>query len=63
MVKVELSIINVPAATVFTVYDAYCLEGCLWMNLDEEGDLVRVFPLHTLSYFTFKHVEEVPHET
>ena len=62
MVKVELSLVNVPAVVVYTLENAYVMEGVLWLVHDEEEDIVEGYPLHTLYNFKLTTLEDATDE-
>jgi len=42
-------------AVVHTVaYDAYICEGCLWLDLSEDGLSSKVIPLHSIACVDFQ---------
>ena len=62
MVKVELSLVNLPAIIVYTLEDAYVMEGVLWLVHTGEGDVVEGHPLHTLYNFKLTTLKDATDE-
>jgi len=49
---------NSGAITSCVVYAAYIDEGCLWMDLDSEGDHVKLIPLTFLAAIDLEATKE-----
>ena len=58
MKKITMVMVEASAEVTCIAHSAYVAEAALWMDMDADGNHVKIVPLHMLASIDLEYIEE-----